>query len=134
MRRARFAVGLAFLAVGALIPSTAAAHPAGAFDACVTQAGFGECGDTFSYLYGDTVILRGTVASVHDEAIVLRKAPGSNRWERVDTVAITDAGRMIWRWRTHRHDAVQDAPYLLRFTIPGHGRSDVVEAYVLFGE
>jgi hypothetical protein len=119
---------------GVLLPSEALAHPAGAFDACVTQAGFDPCGDTFSYLYGDTVILRGTVATVHEDAVVLRRAPGSNRWERVGTVDITDAGRMIWRWRTHRRDAVQDAPYRLRFTIPGHGRSDVVEAWVLFGE
>jgi hypothetical protein len=80
------------------------------------------------------VILKGTVSPAHAEAVVLMKAPGEDRFVREDTVAISDAGRMKWRWQTRRRDAVQDEPYLLRFKIPGHGKSDVVEAFVLFGE
>ncbi len=45
-----------------------------------------------------------------------------------------DTFRAKWRWHTRRRDAVQGAPYLLRFKIPGHGRSDTVEAWVLLGE
>jgi len=39
-----------------------------------------------------------------------------------------------WRWHTHRRDADQETPYRFRLRIPGHGKSDVVEAFVLFGE
>ena len=129
MRRVALALALAV----ALAPAIAAADPVD-IDACLTRADVDICDNTFSYLYGDTVILKGTASSAHDEAVVQRKAPGSDTWERVATVSISDTGRMKWRWRTRRSDAVQDAPYLLRFRIPGHGRSDTVEAFVLFGE
>jgi hypothetical protein len=131
MRRIALSVGLGMMA--ALVPASALAHHA-EVDACLTRADVGICDDTFSYLYGDTVILKGTVSPLHDEAVVQRKAPGSDRWERVATVSVSDAGRAKWRWHTRRRDAVQDAPYLLRFKIPGHGRSDTVEAWVLLGE
>jgi hypothetical protein len=134
VRRTRLAVALGLSAALGFPSATAAAHPVDSFDACVTRADVDFCDDTFSYLFGDVVILKGTVSPVHDEAVVLRKAPDADRWERVAVVPITDAGRMKWRWQTRRRDAVQDAPYLLRFKIPGHGRSDVVEAFVLFGE
>lgn len=134
MRRARPIVALTALMLAGSAPAVAAAHPTDRFDACLTRADVDFCEDIFSYLYGDTVILKGTVSPTHDEAVVLRKAPDADRWERVDTVSITEAGRMKWRWRTSRADAVQDEPYLLRFKVPGHGKSDVVQAYVLFGE
>jgi hypothetical protein len=134
MRRARHIVVLTALVLAGSAPAVAAEHPTDHFDACLTRADVGFCDDIFSYLYGDTVILKGTISPTHDEAVVLRKEPGSDRWERADTVEITAAGRMKWRWRTHRGDAVQDEPYLLRFKVPGHGKSDVVHAYVLFGE
>jgi hypothetical protein len=133
MRRARSALALGVLL--ALGPVPAAAHPTDSFDACLTRADVTDiCDDTFSYLYGDTVILKAVVSPVHAEAVVLRQAPGASGWERVDTVAISDSGKMKWRWHTRRRDAVQDAPYLFRFKIPGHGKSDIVEAFVLFGE
>jgi hypothetical protein len=117
----------------ALVPAASGANEAD-IDACLTRADVDICDDTFSYLYGDTVILRGRVSPVHAEAVVLRKTPGEDTWERMGTVPISDTGKTKWRWRTRYRDAVQDAPYLLRFKIPGHGKSDAVEAYVLFGE
>ena len=132
MRGARLALAGAVLAV--LVPSAAAAHPTDLFDACLTRSEVDLCDDTFSYVFGDTVILKGTVSPVHGEAVVLMKAPGDDRFRGVATVAISDAGRMKWRGHTRRRDAVQNEPYLLRFKIPGHGKSDVVEAFVLFGE
>ena len=132
MRGARIALAGAVLV--ALVPSAAAAHPTDLFDACLTRSDVDFCDDTFSYVFGDTVILKGTVSPAHAEAVVLMKAPGEDRFVREDTVAISDAGRMKWRWQTRRRDAVQDEPYLLRFKVPGHGKSDVVEAFVLFGE
>jgi hypothetical protein len=134
MTNARRVLALAVATLLGSTPAIAAAHPAGSFDACLTRADVDFCDDIFSYIFGDTVVLKGTVAEVHDEALVLRKVPGDDRWRRVDTVAISSAGRMTWRWHTHRRDAVQDAPTLLRFRIPGHGQSDVVQAFVLFGE
>lgn len=132
MHPIRLAVTVA-VSAGLTAPA-AAAHPTDAFDACLTRSGTDICDDTFSYVFGDTVILKGTVSPVHEEAFVVMKAPGDDRFRREDTVSISDAGRMKWRWHTRRGDAVQDEPYLLRFKIPGHGRSDVVEAFVLFGE
>jgi len=131
MRRIALALGLALTV--ALAPAPAVAHPVD-IDACLTRADVAICDDTFSYLYGDTVILKGVVSPFHDEAVVQSKAPGSDRWERAATVSVSDTGKAKWRWRTRRSDAVQDAPYLLRFKIPGHGRSDTVEAWILFGE
>jgi hypothetical protein len=134
MRRARPSLAAAILVLAVLAPTGAAAHPTDAFDACLTRADVDICDDTFAYLFGDVVVLKATVSPVHGEAVVQRKAPGSDGWENVDTVSINDAGRMKWRWHTHRRDADQETPYQLRFRIPGHGKSDVVEAFVLFGE
>lgn len=120
------------IAVVLVAAPTALGHPTTTFDACLRPPVAGECGDNVSYVYRDTVVLRGQVEPDHASAIVLRRAPGE-RWRRAGRVAVTD-GELVWRWHTHRPDAVQDAPYRLRFVIPGHGRSDVVLAWVLFGE
>jgi hypothetical protein len=117
----------------AAAPTGTAAHPTGAFDACLTARGADFCEDTFSYLYGDTVVLRGTVATDHVRALVLVRPPRSDRWQRWGSVPIDD-GRMTFRWHTHRPDANQLRPYRMRFQVRGHGQSDVVKAYVLFGE
>lgn len=134
MRGARPVLAVRLLALAVVAPTGAAAHPTDEFDACLTRADVDICDDTFSYLFGDVVVLKAAVSPTHDEAVVQRKAPGSDRWENVDTVSINDAGRMKWRWHTHRRDADQEHPYRFRFRIPGHGKSDVVEAFVLFGE
>jgi len=134
LRRACSVPSVALLLLAVLAPAGANAHPTDEFDACLTRADVDICDDTFSYLFGDIVILKATVAPTHDEAVVQRKAPGSDRWENVGTVSINDAGRMKWRWHTHRRDADQQHPCRFRFRIPGHGTSDVVEAFVLFGE
>ena len=130
----RLAPVLLVALAAALVPAPAAAGDV-EVDACLTRADVDICDDTFSYLYGDTVILKGRVTPAgSSEAVVLRKTPGEDTWERMGTVPVSDTGRMKWRWRTRYRDAVQDAPYLLRFRIPGHGKSEAVEAYVLFGE
>ncbi len=134
MRRAGLVMAVAILALAALPPMNAVAHPTETFDACLTFADRDECEDSFAYLYGDVVVMKATVSPVHDEVVVQRKAPGADRWENVEAVSINDAGRMKWRWHTHRPDADQLHPYRLRFRIPGHGTTDVVEAFVLFGE
>lgn len=130
----RGALAAAILVGAVLAPAAATAHPTDTFDACVTSRAADFCEDTFSYVYGDTVVLKGDMSPTHTRAMVLLRAPGEDRWERVRWVGIGEGGGMTFRWHTHRPDAVQDAPYLLRFRIPGHGHSDVVEAYVLFGE
>lgn len=133
MRRA--VVPLVTLAVsGTVLPTAPASAHDAEIDACLTRADADFCEDTFSYVFGDTVILEGTVSPRHDRALALLKAPGADRWERFGWATVSDSGSVRVRWRTHRRDAVQDAPYLLRWRIPGHGKSDVVEAFVLFGE
>lgn len=134
MRRAGLAIAGAVLAAASLSPVAAGADPTDEFDSCLTRADVDFCEDTFSYVFGDVVVLKATVSPLHEEAVVQLKAPGDDRWKDVDTVTITDAGRMKWRWHTHRPDADQQHPYRLRYRIPGHGTSDTVKAFVLFGE
>jgi hypothetical protein len=134
VRRVRRSLAGAVLVIAGLAPASAGADPVDEFDACLTSATAAECGDNVTYYFGDVVILKGTVSPVHDAAVVQLKAPGTHRWKQIDTVSISDAGRMKWRWRTHRIDADQGHAYHLRFRIPGHGVSDAVEAWVLFGE
>ena len=52
----------------------------------------------------------------------------------VGTVTVSARGTMRFAWETTRQDPVQDAPYLFKFRIPGHGHSNRTEAFVLFGE
>ena len=124
-------------AVAAPFPSgPAAAHEPRRFEACTVQLP-GTCMDRgASFLYGDTVVVRGRVEPPHAGRVarVLRRDPGSDVWRRAGTVTVSDRGRMRFVWHTTRADAVQNAPYLFRFRIPGHGASDRTEAYVLFGE
>lgn len=113
----------------------ALAHDARSFKACTVSAG--ECFSIgAAFYYGDKVVVRGKVKPPHAGAVakVLRRDPHTTGWARVGTVTVPDTGRMRFAWRTRYEDAVQDAPYLFRFKIPGHGRSNTTEAYVLFGE
>ena len=128
------------LAIGSLLGAApSSAHDARSFDACAARrarAGAPTCGRNVTFLYGDTVFLRGSVEPPHArfEGVVLLKRPSADRWERVDTVPISDAGRMRYVWATDVDDADQMAPYRFRFKIPGHGRSNAVIVWVLFGE
>lgn len=122
-------------AVISLVPG-AAAHEPTRFRACTVQAP-GSCFSRgAAFVYGDRVVIRGKVEPRHagHVARVLRRDPGSADWVVVGTVTVSDRGTMRFAWRTTRRDAVQDAPYLFRFRIPGHGVSDRTEAFVLFGE
>jgi len=119
-----------------VLAQPAAAHPTQSFRACTAHT-TGPCterGAAFSF--GDVVLVRGAVVPAHAGRVarVLRQDPHTKVWTRVGEVTVSDMGTMRLRWRTHRPDAVQDAPYLFRFTIPGHGRSNATEAFVLFGE
>jgi hypothetical protein len=117
---------------------TAAAHPTRDFHACAAYNRAGHfCEERgVAYTYGRTVRLRGHAQPSHtwQVALVVRRNPYSSRWRVVDEVPISDSGRMRWSWRTTMDDAVQRRPYEFRFRIPGHGLSNPVEAYVLFGE
>ena len=134
----RRAVSVLILASGLILTSFGVgdAHPAQDFDACTEQTRR-ICNDRgAAFDYGSRVTIKGHVrpAHSHQDAIVLRQKPHSRVWRRVDTVPISDSGRMRYQWRTDREDAVQDAPYLFRFRIREHGVSNITEAYVLFGE
>lgn len=115
----------------------ASAHPSGSFTACVAykQVG-GYCGETATYTpwAPDTVFLRGRVPS-HGGATasVLRKGPGTT-WKKVDSVEVKGSGVVRWGWRLEESDVNYNGPYSLRFKIPSHGKSEVVEAWVIYGE
>lgn len=134
MSRARRLAALAVAVALCSWPLVASGHPTEEFDACLTSPSADFCDDIFSYLIGDTVVLRGTVSPDHAYALVLVRPPRTDRWQRWGRVAVSDDGSMVFRWHTHRHDGDQLRPYRMKFRILGHGESDVVRAYVLFGE
>jgi hypothetical protein len=128
-------VVVSLVTIGAM-SQPAAAHPPNRFRACTRQIP-GYCTDLgAAFHYGDTVVLKGKVRPRHAGlmAAVLRMNPHGHRWRGVAKVRVSDAGTLRYRWMTTRDDAVQNAPYRFKFQIPGHGRSNATEAYVLFGE
>jgi hypothetical protein len=136
-RRMKGIVGLAAITVLLFpIQNSASAHPTTSFNACTVHIP-GMCisrGATHNY--GDTILIKGRVKPAHSRlmANVLRRRPHGHIWIKVASVNISDLGRMHFAWKTHLSDAVQDAPYLFEFRIPGHGTSNKTEAYVIAGE
>ncbi len=129
-------VAAAALALGATAVRPADAHPTERFGACTRHLP-GMCmpiGAAFDY--GDLVVVRGKARPPHAGSIaqVLRQRPHGFVFKRVGQVRVSSSGRMKFRWFTTRASAVQDAPYLFKFRIRGHGTSEPTEAYVLFGE
>lgn len=140
--RVRRAVCRVCVAVVAVAPSLvglppALAHPTRSFESCGYNRFSRTCTDNVTYAYGALVRLRGKVRPSHGSlaAEVWRQNPGSRQWRLVDdSVSISDNGSMRWSWRTTIDDADQERPYHFRFRIRGHGRSDVTEVWVIFGE
>jgi hypothetical protein len=136
-RFARAAVALAAVGAMLVLAAPAQGHEPRGFDSCAAYRRHGGyCGDTASYVYGDRVFLRAVVDPPHGnrEANVLYLRPGAQRFRRGVTVPISDTGRMRWSFRSRRADANQTEPWLFRFRIADHGRSDVAEVFILFGE
>lgn len=138
-RRRLVRAAVAFAAAGSmlLLAAPAHGHEPRSFDSCAAYRRHGGyCGDTASYLYGDRVFLRAKVEAPHGnrEANVLYLRPGAEHFRRGATIPIGDTGRMRWSFRSGRADANQTEPWLFRFRIADHGRSDVAEVFILFGE
>ena len=81
--------------------------------------------------FGAKVILKGRVRPRHAGAMadVLRRDPHGRVWQVVGAVRVSDAGTLRYRWPTTFED-VRKAPYLFRFRIPRHGRSNATEVEV----
>lgn len=134
---ARAWVALVAVAGMLVLAAPAYGHEPRSFDSCAAYRRHGGyCGDTASYLYGDRVFLRGRVEPPHArlEAHVAFLRPGADRWRRGVTVPISENGRMRWSFLSAREDADQMEPWLFRFRIHGHGKSDVAEVFILLGE
>ncbi|HET7234935.1 MAG TPA: hypothetical protein VFK59_00715 [Actinomycetota bacterium] len=133
MRKGAVAITVMLLASTAQV---AWAHEASTFRACTVQAPGSCLTRGASFLYGDTVAIRGKVEPAHAGVVakVLRRDPGSNTWTTLAERTVSERGRLRFAWETDKDDAVQDAPYLFRFKIPGHGSSNGTEVYVLYGE
>lgn len=133
----RVTVALSAAVSTLLVATPALGHETRSFDSCAAYRRHGgPCGSIATYLYGDRVFLRATVDPPHGrlEANVLYLRPGAERWRRGVTVPISETGRMRWSFRSARADADQTEPWRFRFRIADHGRSDVTEAFILFGE
>jgi hypothetical protein len=125
---------LAWSAVGPV--TTSGAHPMTSFEACAAYSrATPTCVATANYVRGETVYLRGKVRPVHAGAwaAVLHRDPGSNVWMRLGQVRVSDFGKMRWEWKTTREDVDQHDPYIFRFKITGHGRSNKVRVWVVRG-
>jgi hypothetical protein len=81
--------------------------------------------------WGNTVVIKGKVRPRHAGLLadVLRRNPHGHVWREFAEVPVSDAGTMRYRWLTILDDARAD-PYLFKFRIRGHGRSDATEATV----
>ena len=111
------------------------------FDACAAYKRSGRpCisgreAATYTPYSGSGVHLRGRVSTSHAglSARVARRAPGGS-WQVVGQDSVSSGGRLYWRWAVTESDVDYDGPYRLVFRIPGHGRSNVVKVYVIYGE
>ena len=126
---------LVVAAVGAILlaPQAASAHPTRSFDACAAYRRHGgDCLDAASYVAGDRVSLRARVQPPHarQHAYVIFLRPGADEWRRGVSVGISATGRMHWSFRSAPQDPDRK-PWRFRFRIPGHGKSDVVEVFLL---
>ena len=116
-----------------LAAPAAVGHDARCFDSCAAHRRHGgDCTDTATFRVGDPVFLRAKVLPPHgrQEARVVFLRPGADRWRGGVTVPISDGGRMRWAFRTSSTE-VGAEPWLFRFRIRGHGRSDVTEVLIL---
>jgi hypothetical protein len=122
-------VVLALVLVGTSV-QIASGHATRRFRACTRSRGtcvqFGA-----EIAWGNTVVLKGKVRPRHSGTLadVLRRKPHGHVWREVAEVSVSDAGRMRYRWLTIHDDARAD-PYVFKFRIRGHGRSDATEASV----
>jgi hypothetical protein len=117
--------------------ASAAAHPLSRFTVCAAyQASGGVCQNNSTYLYGDTVYLRGEIRPPHAwmRAQILRKQPNVPGFVRVGTADISPAGHVRWSWHTSIDDAHQNAPYLFKLRLKNHGVSNTIKVWVIFGE
>jgi hypothetical protein len=117
-----------------LAPQMASAHPTTSFDSCAAYRHHGgPCGDSASYVAGDRVFLRGRVRPPHASltAYVVFLRPGADDWRRGVSVRISETGRMHWSFRSATQDADPTEPWLFRFRIPGHGKSDAAQVFLL---
>jgi hypothetical protein len=132
----------AIVLLGATTPATA--HPTTSFTACAAftatsrhcYPGDSATSPAASYYYGDTVHLRGKIRPAHAGGTVQvwRARPARSTWRQVGTARVNANGGIRWNWATTRADANQAYPYRFQFRAPGHGRSNRVRLYVLFGE
>lgn len=135
----RVAVVCIGLSVILVTTQPAGAHPTRAFDLCgAFRRHGGPCFDTtVGYQYAEqTVFLRGRASPPHSRftAGVWRQRPRSHNWRRVDSVPISDTGRMRWSWRTTLGDADQQYPYHFQFRIRRHGHSNSLPVLITLGE
>jgi hypothetical protein len=131
----------AALVASVLLVVPASAHSPTKFQACAAYRRHGPpCisgrgAATFTPYSYNVVHLRGRVQPSHTNfrADVLRKSP-NGVWRDVDSVGVSDEGRLYWRWRVTEEDVNYDGPYRLRFRLTGHGRSNAVRVYIIYGE
>lgn len=114
-------------------PASAAERPT-RFTACAAvSATAPRCyNGGVTYALGQTVYLRGRVTPAHPGyGEVLRQAPGGHRFRVVGTMGVGTDGRIRWSWNPRPRDVNRGEPYLFAFRIPGVGRSNVVEIWIV---
>jgi hypothetical protein len=109
----------------------AVGHEVRRFEACASRNSHGMCIRSMTFTEGDVGFLRGEVDPPHGrlEARTTYLRPGAKRWRRGVDVSISPAGRMSEAFRAVT-EMVDEDPWLFRFRISGHGKSDRVKVWV----
>jgi hypothetical protein len=116
-----------------LTAGPAQAHRPRSFDSCASNRRHGPCSSSATYTQGDRIFLHARVEPPHarQDARLSFLRPGAEFWRAGPKVRVSATGRLHWFFRSDIVYVDRDDPWTYRFLIPGHGRSDVTEFWVL---
>ena len=84
----------------------------------------GKNAPTPSYVYGDSVPVKGRVEPAHGGTVRIQRTQRQLPWRTVARVPL-EGGRYRFLWHTTRRDADQGRPFRFRAVLPDHDTSPV---------
>jgi hypothetical protein len=133
------AIATAMVAATVCLPvwvPVASAHEPAEFDACVKPYRppvFWPCDNKFEVRgAGVRFVVRAEILPHHVGRLarVWLSRPRSESWTKVRTLPVRPGGRLHWYWTPDENDIYNYTPWRFRFTVPRHGRSDIVRVLV----
>ena len=129
----RVAVCIATGAMLVLPSNVATAHVATNFSSCVSRFAHtgGFCKHVETVHSGHSVFLRGRSPShPNTTADVERRNPERGKWRTIGDTETDADGRLEFEWKTRDNQQNRQKPWRLRFSIPGHGKSETSRVFV----